>query len=91
MSTLIETANELGTSFILSKNKEQVATYAISKINALVYAGSKQSLEYPVKVEIIKLTEEFISLKTTESKDSIMFLEMKDYILKQLNTSKVNH
>ncbi len=84
MATLIEIAKDLANSFILARNKKDAASHIIFEINRLVYSDSRQTFEFPVKMEIVKLIQEYISVK---SKDSLVFLGTRDYILKQLNAN----
>ncbi len=96
MPELITIANRLALSFVRSPNKKYVEKHIMQEINCLVHEESKQPVDYKVKVEIIKLMQEFISGKRpyqlnngeiiiTESKENNICLEMMDYILEQIN------
>jgi hypothetical protein len=96
MPELINIANELAASFIQTSDKKYAAKHIIHEINSLVHKESKEPVDYKLKLEIIKLMQEFISgrrpyklnndeIIITESKENINRLETIDYVLKQIS------
>ncbi len=85
MLTIIEIANELAYSFIWSKNKKDASIHIITEINSLIYPESNKPIDYSIKVEIIRLIQQYI---VTELKDNSLFYYLKDHILQQLKTGK---
>ena len=99
MATFMQFANDLAKYFVRAKNKQQAATHIIYEINSHIDPESKQVLSEADKIMIVQFIEEFISGKLhfqlkkgemiiTKERDYDLFLEMKEYILRQIIPAK---
>ena|SRR5437764_6785899 len=95
MATFIQFANDLAKYFVRTRNKKQAATHIIYEINSHIDPESKQLPSDADKILVVQFIEEFISGKlrfqlkkgemiATKAKDYDLFLEMKEYILRQI-------
>ena len=98
MATVIEIANDLAKSFVLSQNKKFAVRQIVIEINCLAYSDSKKSIEFEVKATIVQLIFELISgqrdflLKEgeafmTTAKDGFLFSGIMQHLLKKLNNA----
>ena len=96
MATVIEIANDLAKSFVVSENKKFAARRMVIEISSLAYTDSKKPIEFDVKASIIQLIFELISgqrpflekdgkIFQTTPKDGFLFSGIMQHLLKRLD------